>query len=267
MPSRPTKAREAAARLKYAVPAVEKTFAVIQLFAEENRGRTLSEVSRVLRLPVSTTSSLLHTMHHCGYLTRDEAGRFFLSMKLVTQAYQVLNQLEPRAVAQAELERMTAKTGLTSCMAVLDGDQLVWVAKVEGTGHVQLAAQVGRRMYLHYTSTGKALLAFLPQKQVDAVVASAGLPASSERTITSPVKLKKELAKVRARGYAVDDQETAIGIRGVAAPVFDHRGVLVCSIGLAGAVFEMSGNLAPVAQIVTESAALISERLGHRVSA
>jgi hypothetical protein len=73
-------------RTKYSVPSVEKAFAVIEMFASHNRGYTLSEVSRILKLPISTTSSLLYTMQNCGYLQRGEKGQFYLSMKIVIQA-------------------------------------------------------------------------------------------------------------------------------------------------------------------------------------
>src|SRR6476660_8580862 len=99
-------------KMKYAVPAVEKAFAVVELFAANNRGYTLSEVSRLLKLPISTTSSLLHTMHNCGYLQRDDKGQFYLSMKLVIQAYRVSDQLRPREIAEPELVKLTAATGL-----------------------------------------------------------------------------------------------------------------------------------------------------------
>jgi IclR family acetate operon transcriptional repressor len=140
MPARQTSAAKmpgtASSRMKYAVPAVEKAFAVVELFAAENRGYTLSEVSRLLKLPISTTSSLLHTMHNCGYLQRDDKGQFYLSMKIVIQAYRVADQLRPREVAEPELVKLTAATGLTSVLAVLDGDRLTWIEKIEGTGQI-----------------------------------------------------------------------------------------------------------------------------------
>lgn len=251
-------------RVKYKVPAVEKTFAVVELFASNNRGYTLSEVSRALKLPISTTSSLLYTMHYCGYLRRDEKGQFFLSMKLVVEANKVASQVHPREIAEPELRKLTAATGLTSVLAVLDGDQLVWIEKVEGTGHITLAAQVGKRMYLHHTSTGKALLAWLPERQAEQIIKSAGLPASTQKTITSAAALRKELARVRAQGYAIDDEETGIGIRGVAAPVFDCSGDLVAAIGVGGAVFEMNHNLKPIIGAVRRCASGVSEKLGFK---
>src|SRR5207248_10364740 len=115
--SHPRKSRSR--RVKYRVPAVEKTFAVLELLASNNRGYTLSEVSRVLKLPSSTTSSLLYSMHNCGYLRRNDKGQFFLSMKVVIQANKVASQVHPREIAEPELKKLTATTGLTSVLAVL----------------------------------------------------------------------------------------------------------------------------------------------------
>jgi DNA-binding IclR family transcriptional regulator len=258
---------ESGAKPRYAVPAVEKTFAVIELFASNNRGYTLSEVSRLLKLPISTASSLLYTMQACGYLYRDAKGQFYLSMQIVIQASKVSSQLRPREIAETELIKLTATTGLTSVLAIPDGNQLVWIEKIEGTGHIQLAAQVGKRMNLHHTSTGKAILAHLPDEQVEAIIKSVGLPAQTPNTITSVTALRKELSLVRAQGYAIDNQETAIGIVGVAAPVFDHKAQLVGSVGVGGAVFEMDQNLKPVIAVVKKCAKAVSEKLGYEESA
>jgi len=237
---------------------------MVEFFASENRGYTLSEVSRSLKLPVSTASSLLYTMQDCGYLYRNEKGQFFLSMRLVTQANQVIAQIQPREVAEPELKKLTGATRLTSVLAIRDGDQLVWIEKIEGTGPIQLAAQVGKRMYLHHTASGKVLLAYLPEAEVEKIVKSVGLPAATEHTITSTSLLKRELVRVRAQGYAIDDEETGLGIRGVAAPVFDHTGATVAAVSAAGAVFEMSENLKAIIGGVKTCAMLISEKLGFQ---
>lgn len=258
---------ESRVKPKYSVPAVEKTFAVIELFAAHNRGYTLSEVSRLLSLPISTTSSLLYTMQNCGYLYRDAKGLFYLSMQIVIQATKVSSQLRPREIAEMELIKLTEVTGLTSCLAIPDGDQLVWIEKIEGKGHIQLAAQVGKRMHLHHTSTGKAILAHLPDENVDAIVASAGLPALTEFTITTAAALRKELNLVRAQGYAIDSQETGIGILGVAAPIFDHKAKLVGSVGVGGAIFEMDKNMKTIITEVKSCAKAVSEKLGYKESA
>jgi DNA-binding IclR family transcriptional regulator len=119
---------------------------------------------------------------------------------------------------------------------------------------------------MHHTSTGKAILAHLPDEKVEAIIKSAGLPPATKNTITSAPVLMKELARVRAQGYAIDDQETGIGMRGIAAPVFDHNAKLVGSVGVGGPVFEMDGNLKSLIASVKECAREVSAKLGYHES-
>jgi DNA-binding IclR family transcriptional regulator len=251
-------------RTKYAVPAVQKSFAILEMFASKNQGYTLSEVSRHLKIPVSTASSLLYTMQQCGYLIRNEKARFFLTMKLVTEANKALGQMKLREVAEPELKKLTGTTGLASLLGVRDGDQFVCIEKIEGTSQIVLASHVGKRMYLHQGAAPKALLAYLPESQVEEVLNSAGLPALTENTITSLSVLKQELARIRGQGYAIDNQEVGIGIRGVGAPLFDHNGAVVGAVGVGGSVFEIDQNLKATIVAVESCAAQISERLGYQ---
>jgi IclR family KDG regulon transcriptional repressor len=251
-------------RTKYTVPAVQKSFAILEMFACKNQGYTLSEVSRLLRIPVSTASSLLYTMQHCGYLIRNEKAKFFLTMKLLTEANKVLGQMKLREVAEPELKKLTSTTGLASMLGIRDGDQLVCIDKIEGTSQIMLASHIGKRMYLHQGATGKALLAYLSEPQIEEVVNSAGLPAATENTITSLSVLKKQVTRIRAQGYAIDNQETGIGIRGVGAPVFDHNGTVVGAVAVGGSVFELDQNLKAIVAAVKSCALQISERLGYQ---
>jgi len=251
-------------RTKYTVPAVQKSFAILEMFAAKNQGYTLSEVSRRLKIPVSTASSLLYTMQHCGYLTRNEKGQFSLTMKLLTEGNKALSQMKVREVAEPELKKLTSVTGLASILGIRDGDQLVCIDKIEGTSQIMLASHIGKRMYLHQTATGKALLAYVTEQQLEEIVNSAGLPASTENTITTFSALKKELTRVRAQGYALDNQETGIGIRGVAAPVFDHGGNIIASVAVGGSVWELDQNLKAVIAAVKSCALQISEKFGYQ---
>ncbi len=99
---------------KYRVPSVEKAFAILELFAADNRGYTLSEVSRLLHLPVSTANSLLNTLQYCGYVSRRETSRYRLTMKLLAEGSKVVDQLELHRVAERHMEDLTSQTGLTS---------------------------------------------------------------------------------------------------------------------------------------------------------
>jgi IclR family KDG regulon transcriptional repressor len=249
---------------KYTVPAVEKSFAILEMFAAKNQGYTLSEVGRLLKLPISTASSLLYTLQSCGYLYRNEKGQFFLTMKMLTEGNKALGQMKLREIAEPELKKLTVETGLASILSVRDGDQVVCIEKIEGTSPIQLASHVGKRMYLHQTSYGKAILAHLSDQQVEAIAHSMGLPAATENTLTSLPQLKKELVRIRSQGFALDDQETGVGIRGVAAPIFDHNGSVAAGVAVGGSVFEIDKNLKTLASAVKACALRISEHLGYQ---
>lgn len=248
---------------KYRVPSVEKAFAIMELFAADNRGYTLSEVSRLLQLPVSTVSSLLSTLWNCGYVSRHEQGRYRLTMKLLAEGTKAVNQLDLNKVAEPHMKELTAKSGLTSVLAVRDGDHLVYLDKVDGASEVLLASYVGRRMLLHLTGTGKVLLSGLSESEVMEIVRSVGLPASTPKTITSLPVLKKELARIRKRGHAIDNQGYDLGIKGVAAPIFERDGNVAAAIGVGGSVFELNGNMRQIVKLVKAAARAVSENLGR----
>ena len=253
-----------AERNNYFVPAVEKAFAVLELLAADNRGYGLSEVSRLLNLPVSTAKALLSTMVRCGYLNRDERRHYFLAMRLITTASMALNQIELRKVAHEDLEQLTKTTGLACALSVRDNDQLVYIEKIESAGHIMPVYYAGKRMPLHCTATGKVLLAYLDESEVESIVSSAELPAYTENTIISLPLLKKELDRVRTQSYSMDNEETALGLTGIAAPVFDHNGKAVAAVGAGGTVAEVQQEMVAIIGQVKSAALRISKKLGYQ---
>jgi len=252
--------------ISYRVPAVEKSFAILEMFASKNSGYTISDVSRYLKLPISTTSSLLYTMVHCGYLVRNDSGDFTLSTKLISESSKLLNQIDLREIAQPELVKLTTVTGLASVLSVPDSNQVVCIDKVEGHGQIRIASFVGKRFPMHCTCTGKVILAFYSDEEIDEIVESTGLEAFTENTITSLPVLKKELFQVRVQGFALDNEEYGTGVRGLAAPIFDHKGKVVAAIAVGGAVFELDKNLKEVTPTVKETAAFLSDKLGFETT-
>jgi DNA-binding IclR family transcriptional regulator len=247
----------------YTTPAVEKAFAILEMFATENRGYTISEVSRFLRLPISTASSLLYTLQSCGYAQRDSEGRFFLTMKMLVEGNKALSQMSLRDVARSELQRVRETTGLTVYFAVRDFDHAVYIDKLDGGSLMRPVYHVGQRMHMHHSATGKVLLAYLSDEQVGQIAERTGLPKSTANTLSSLTALKDHLTRVRAQGYAIDDEETMLGLRGVAAPIFDHNGRVVAALGAGGTVFEVSGNIRDIIDVVKGSAAELSIKLGY----
>lgn len=261
-----TTQKERDSKLRYTIPALEKGFAILEMFVNDNRTYTISEVSRLLQLPISTTSSLLYTLVHCGYLRRNEKREFFLSLKLVSESSKIVNGMQLHDVAHHELRKLTSVSGLTSFLAVRDGNEIVYIDKVEGSGEIRLSAQIGRRMHMHMSATGKALLAYLPDNQVEAIAEATGLPVFTGNTITNLSRLREELDRVRGQGFAMDNEEAVVGIRGIAAPIFDQSGTLLASGGVAGTVFELDERLGEMIDLVKSATMAISEKLGYQRS-
>ncbi|MDW8256437.1 MAG: IclR family transcriptional regulator, partial [Acidobacteriota bacterium] len=219
------------------VPAVERALTLLEVLAESKRGYTLSELARLLRLPRSSTHCLLLTLERRGYLHRNEqTGRYMFGLKLLGLANKALSRIELRERAAPYLQALMQQTGLTVHLAILDRGEAVLVEKVEPPGLLRLATWIGKRMDIHCTGVGKALLAYLPEEEIERLIRERGLPRHNENTIASPKRLREELARIRAQGYSLDDEEDEVGLRCLGAPIFDHTGRVVASISVAGTI-------------------------------
>ncbi len=206
------------------IPSVEKSFKLLEFLASQKGGYTITELSRKFKIPISTMNNLLLTLVYCGYLRRDGKGMFRVTMKLLDEAAKVMANTDIRDAAHEDLEALAVETGLAAILSIRDGDQIVCIDKEEGASQIRVASNVGMHYHIHSTATGKAVLANLSDEEVDAIVERTGPPAVTPHTITSVGKLRKELARIRESGYALDNEENTPGIRGVAAPVLDHNG-------------------------------------------
>jgi len=249
---------------KCPIPSVEKAFAILEHLTSNNDGATISELSRFFKLPISTTNNLIYSLVFCGYSVRDSKGTFRTALKLLNEASKLVDNISLREVAHPHLEWLSRQTGMASTLSILDDNMLVCIDKVEGSSQIRIAASVGKRFYTHSVAPGKVLLAHLEETELEALVQAAGLPAVTPRTITSLILLRKELRRVRAQGYAVDDGENVVGIRGVAAAIFDHEGKVVAALATGGLGVQLDDNIKSVVESVREGAAAISEQLGYR---
>jgi DNA-binding IclR family transcriptional regulator len=151
---------------------------------------------------------------------------------------------------------------MTSHLAVLDQGEAVYVEKVEASGFFKVNTWVGRRMFVHSTSVGKVLVAWMPRPEVEAILREKGLKKRTPRTITSQGRFFAELERVRAHGYAVDDEENSLGARCVAAPVFDLLGGVEFALGISGTVSQMDDDTLPrVVEHLKDTARRISRQI------
>jgi len=164
--------------------------------------------------------------------------------------------------ARPFLRTLLEKTGETVHLAILDHDSVLYVISLESKQALRMGSKVGTRAPVHSTAVGKTLLAFQPEEEIARVLAR-GLPASAPNTIVDAKALQRELALVRARSYAIDDEESEVGLRSIAAPIRNDSGQVIAAVSIAGPVHRMSRKaLLGWSRELVEAGEAVSQRLG-----
>jgi IclR family transcriptional regulator, acetate operon repressor len=246
--------------------AVERALAMLEAVAQAAEGLSNAEISRKLNIPKSSASYILRTLETQGYLRRDaESGKYRVGLKILSLSRGALGGRDVRGIALPIMRHLTKQTGLTCHLAVLDGPDAVYIEKVEPEGFIRMDTWVGRRMCVHATSVGKAIVAHIPQPQLEQILHQSGMERRTPKTITTQPRLLKELEKIRAQGYAIDDEENNLGARCVAAPIFDDRSSIEASLGLSGTTQQVSPQTMPrILEALKDAARHISMGMGYR---
>ncbi|MEV4708389.1 IclR family transcriptional regulator domain-containing protein [Actinoplanes sp. NPDC049316] len=219
------------AREPHYVQSLERGLAVIRAFDARHPELTLSEVARICDLTRAAARRFLLTLTDLGYVRTD--GRLFsLTPRVLELGYSFLSSLSLPDVAEPHLERLVAEVHESSSMSVLDGDDVVYVARVPTRRIMTVAINVGTRFPAYATSMGRVLLAHLPGEQIEAFLERVSLEPLTDRTVASAESLRAELKRVREQGYAIVDQELEEGLRSMAAPVHDRTGAVVAAVNV-----------------------------------
>jgi len=193
------------------VQSVERVFDLLDLMADAGGALTLSELASQTELPLPTIHRLLRTLVGKGYVRQLANRRYALGPRLIRLGEGASKQLG--AIANPQLAGLVARLSETANMAVLEGDMVLYVAQVPSPHAMRMFTEVGRRAHTHDTGVGKAILAELDDQAVRDIVHRAGMPRATEKSICTPDELVAELERIRARGYAIDDNEQEIGVR------------------------------------------------------
>jgi IclR family transcriptional regulator, pca regulon regulatory protein len=206
-----------------------KGLAVIRAFARDHAALSLSDVARSARIPAATARRCLLTLEDLGYVTR--SGRSFLLRPRVLElgaAY--LESINIEQITKTHLEELARKTADSAALCVLDGTDIVYVARTSVRTLLRLEAHVGSRFPAHATSMGRVLLAGLSPERLNRYFEHAKLEALTERTVTDPAKLRSLIQDCRRLGYAVVEDELAYGVIALAVPVFDLEQRVVAAL-------------------------------------
>jgi IclR family transcriptional regulator, pca regulon regulatory protein len=221
-------ARRNAAR-REVMGGLAKGLHVIRAFSRDAPALSLSEVAAIARLPAATARRCLHTLEELGYVTR--SGRvFLLRPKVLELGAGYLDSMDIETLTKTHLEDLASRTGDSAAMTVLDGTDVVYVARASVRTLMRLEAHVGSRFPAYPTSTGRVLLAGLSPEGLDRYFQEATFTPLTKHTIIDRGKLARLIAECRRSGYSAVEDELAYGIVAVAVPVFDHTGRVVAAL-------------------------------------
>jgi len=247
------------------VNSVKRAAAILSLLGKEGR-LSLTQICRTLRIPKSTTFSILETLEAERIVEKDEpTGTFSLGIRLLELGQEAQKNFELRKVASPYLQQLNHALDETVHLTVLDDDEVLYVECFDSSKRLRTYSVIGIRGPLHCTAVGKAILAFLDDDQKIRLVNRLELVKFTPNTITERKALLEDLDLVRRRGYSVDDVEHEEGVRCVGAPVYDNKGRACASISISGPTQRITKErVEELAARAKETARYISERLGYR---
>jgi IclR family transcriptional regulator, KDG regulon repressor len=249
------------------IQAVDRALRILELFDEQESEIKITDISERMGLHKSTVHSLLKTLQMHGYIEQNpETGKYKLGMKLFERGNFVIHSLDIRKIAKSHLVHLSGQTGQTAHLVILDGKEGVYIDKVEGPMAVIRYSRIGRRIPIHSSAVGKALVAFKNAEDLRKMLKDYDYVLQTENTIKNESELLKELECVRKQGYAVDNQENEPGVRCVAAPVRDHAGKVIAAVSLSTLVTRVNDHdFADFIKLLLEETAEMSQKLGYGI--
>ncbi len=260
------KSNDGAGDANYQVRALVRGLAVLRCFTPARSRYSVGELSREVNVPKGTLTRLLDGLCTAGFLERDADGTYTLGITAFEVGSAYLATLDFSQSGRVALEGLARACNETASLGVLSKTEVVYIAIEHAQREIGIQSQVGTRHPTHCTALGKVLLAALPDDEAAALVETMDLPGLTAHTITTPSALLAELRQVRARGYAIDNEERAYGIKCIAAPIHDYRGKTLGAISASGPAFRVSADTLPgLIAAVMEAAAAASRRQGYRL--
>ena len=252
----------------YRVQVIDRATQILDCFTFERTELAVSEIAAKTGLHKSTAHRILMALEYNDLIRQNrETGNYYLGMKLFKLGNQAAARINLREIARPYLIQLMEETKETVHLAVLDENQVLYLEKVEGPHALRMPSRVGRRIPTYCTSLGKAMLSCLEEQQVKQHLQGSRLKAYTPHTVKTLDQLLEELAQIRQRGYAVDNEEIELGLRCVGAPIRDYSGCMVGAVSVAGPSARVNLEKLPwLGAKVIHVAASISSDLGYDTS-
>jgi IclR family acetate operon transcriptional repressor len=231
-----------------------------------NAGATLTDLAEQVGLPPSTAHRLLTTLEQERFVRFDPDGRLWsIGVQAFVTGSTFIKTRSLVGLARPHMRQLMEDAGETVYLAVEDDGMAVYLAQVESRQMMRAFARPGSRVPLHCSAVGKAILSSVSDRTLSRILQQHGMPRLTVKTITSPALLRAALQTVRAGGHAIDDEEHAVGLRCIAAPIVDETGDVVAAVSASGPMARIvDDRVGPLAQMVIRTARAISADMGAR---
>ncbi|MGM7722352.1 IclR family transcriptional regulator [Metabacillus sp. Hm71] len=247
------------------IQSVERALTILDLFNEYETELKITDISERIKLHKSTVHSLLKTLQAHHYIEQNpENGKYRLGMKLFERGQFVIQSMDLRPLAKPHLDKLSKETLQTVHLVILDGKEGVYIDKVEGVTSSALYSRIGRRIPIHCSAVGKALVAFKSSAEIEEILDGYEFVKRTDYTITEKESFLKELEGVREKGYSRDQQENEPGVNCVAIPIYDYSKKVIAAISISSPFFRFNEKeISMHIELLKREAKELSKKLGY----
>ena len=248
------------------VQSLARAISILKALARADDGMTLTDVALTVGLPPSTTHRLLTTMQHDRIVRFDQATALWhVGVEAFVIGNSFIRSRDLVVMARPIMRRLMEETGETVKLGVQDDGEVIYLAQVESRETMRAYRAPGTRVPMHCSGVGKALLANQSEEEVNRILQRHGLTRVTEKTLATPVRFRDALAQIRKQGYAIDDEEHAVGLRCIASVVFNEHDEPIAAISVSGPSARISDEkISVLAGMVTRAAKSIASEMGSR---
>ena len=250
------------------ITSLDRGLRLLEVLAEAGKPLTLSQLSKALGFNMVTTTRFCYTLTHLGYIERTPAKQYQLTPKILTLGYGVVCGYDLCRMAEPYLRELSVTLGETVNMAVLDGVEIIYVARFKTEQILKTDLHIGSKLPAYCTSMGKAIIAHLPEDEIQSIVDRFQFVKLTYRTMDARDALMDQLQRVRQQGFATNDEELSVGLRSIAVPVFrNERPVAAVNIAVPTTRYSLEALISHLAPPLLTTGQNISRLLQQQVGA
>lgn len=253
-------------RSDYYIKSIKRTIQVLNSFAVKEKELGVTELSKIVNLNKSAVHRILVTLNDEGLVVKNQVSqKYYLGIKLFELGCIAQKKMEIRNCALPIMKELVEKTEESVDLNIISNRKRVSIEKIESFHSIRNVIELGKNLPLYTGGSGKVLLAFLPDEEIDKFIQEEKLISFTQNTITDPVKLKENLKEIRKKGYGIAFEERILGGVSIGAPIWNYMGRVVASLSISGPSTRFTEQKIPIfISLVIEAAKKISVLLGHR---